>query len=373
MAALIGALGLPGAASAHQAPDNCQGNGLRLDITRDRAVVRVGETATFFVYASNDGPSACWITSATVYLQKPGADGQPVAESQAVVVGSNLDFAPGALSKLIGTVTIAMTVNDGIKDAVVRAFTAGVLHDADTDHNAAIQKTLGTNITRPSITIDKTGSIQNGQAPQNVTYTYEVTNTSSTPVPLVNVTVSDDLCATPTYSSGDNGDGVLSNGEKWYFTCSKLHQNPGVYTNTAKACAVSRVDFQPVCSPPDTWTVTLTAPPGPAAQGAVKPQAVANDKCTLSTPSGLKVRKGEVTTVKLTVRNVDAGSTARLTLPGGKVLSAKTNSKGVATFKIKPTKTGTATIKVAECSDVERLTVRPARQVVSRQVPKVTG
>ena len=94
---------------------------------------------------------------------------------------------------------------------------------------------------------------------------------------------------------------------------------------------------------------------------------------TLSTPKGLKVRKGEVTTVKLTVRNVNAGSVARLTLPGGKVLSAKTNSKGVATFKVKPTKTGTATIKVAACSEVERLSVRPARQVASRRVPRVTG
>ena len=118
--------------------------------------------------------------------------------------------------------------------------------------------------------------------------------------------------------------------------------------------------------------MTVT-PPAPVPVGAVKPLAVAQDKCTLSTPSGLKVRKGEVTTVKLTVRNVDAGSVARLTLPGGKVLSAKTNSKGVATFKVKPTKTGTAKIKVAECSEVERLTVRPARQVVAQRVPRVTG
>ncbi len=107
--------------------------------------------------------------------------------------------------------------------------------------------------------------------------------------------------------------------------------------------------------------------------GAVKPVAVAQEKCTLSTPSGLKVRKGEVTTIKLTVRNVDKGSTARITLPGGKVLSAKTNSKGVATFKVKPTKTGTAKIKVAECSQVKRLTVRPARRVVAQRVPRVTG
>ena len=54
-------------------------------------------------------------------------------------------------------------------------------------------------------------------------------------------------------------------------------------------------------------------------------------------------------------------------------MTAKTNSKGVATFKVKPTKTGTATIKVAECSEVERLSVRPARQVAAQRVPRVTG
>ena len=153
-----------------------------------------------------------------------------------------------------------------------------------------------------------------------------------------------------------------------------LHSAPGAYTNTAKACAVSAIDSnnEEICSPPDTWTVTLTPPPAPP-QNAVKPQSIAQEKCTLSTPSGLRVRKGEVTTIKLTVRNVDAGSVARITLPGGKVLRAKTNSKGVATFKVKPTKTGRATIKVAECSAVKRLTVRPARRVVSRQVPRVTG
>src|ERR1044072_3576859 len=96
MAVLIGALGVPASAAAHQAPDNCQGNGLRLDITRDRAVVRVGETATFSVYASNDGPSACWITSATVFLQKPRADGQPVPDSRGAGVAHKHTLAPRA-------------------------------------------------------------------------------------------------------------------------------------------------------------------------------------------------------------------------------------------------------------------------------------
>jgi hypothetical protein len=115
------------------------------------------------------------------------------------------------------------------------------------------------------------------------------------------------------------------------------------------------------------------AEPPPVPQVAVKPQSVAQPKCTLATPRGLKVRAREQTTIKLTVRNVDAGSVAKITLPGGKTVSAKTNSKGVATLKVNPPKTGTARITIAECSDVERLTVRPARRVVAQRVPRVTG
>src|SRR6478735_4583042 len=70
-------------ASAHQDPPGCMGNGLRLDILRDRSVVRVGETVAYRVYASNDGLDACTVTNAAIYVQLPGADGQPVPEAQA--------------------------------------------------------------------------------------------------------------------------------------------------------------------------------------------------------------------------------------------------------------------------------------------------
>ena len=73
-----------------------------------------------------------------------------------------------------------------------------MLHDIPANRSfAQLQKSLATEVTQPSITIDKTGSIQAGQAPQNVTYTYVVTNTSSTPVPMDRVAVSDDICVEP--------------------------------------------------------------------------------------------------------------------------------------------------------------------------------
>jgi hypothetical protein len=95
--------------------------------------------------------------------------------------------------------------------------------------------------------------------------------------------------------------------------------------------------------------------------------------CTLSTPSGLRVRAGQLNTIRARVRNVDAGTTVTITLPGGKKVSAKTNSSGVAVLRVRPPKSGRATIRVAECSEVERLTVRPARRVVAQRNPRVTG
>jgi hypothetical protein len=275
-------------------------------------------------------------------------------------------------------------VNPGVQSVIAQAGVKGVLHDIPGDTSfAEIIKTLGTQVTQPSISIDKIGSISAGQAPQNVTYTYLVQNTSSTPVSMNKLAVSDDLCVNPTYVGGDNGDNLLSNNETWTYTCSMLHQAPGVYTNTAKACGYSTVpgdETRPVCSPPDTWTVTLTPPPvlaaapPPVPQVAVKPVAVNQAPCTMARVNSTTVRAGQLNTIRVRVRNVDAGTTVKITLPGSKkAITAKTDKNGLATFKVRPTKTGTAKIEAAECSDVERLSVKPARKVVTQAKPRVTG
>ena len=122
----------------------------------------------------------------------------------------------------------------------------------------------------------------------------------------------------------------------------------------------------------------LTPPPRPARtarrqQAGVKPANATQAPCDIASPTGLNVRAGELTTIRVKVRNVDAGTEARITLPGGKVLKAKVNSAGTATFKVRPTKSGRATIRIAECGDVARFTVKPARQVQTPRVPRVTG
>ena len=109
----------------------------------------------------------------------------------------------------------------------------------------------------------------------------------------------------------------------WTYTCTMLPPAPACSHNTATACAdqprrrpvatgllaARHVDGQ-LTTPP------VAAPPVRPPQVAVKPATVAQAPCTLSTPSGLRVRAGQLNTIRVRVRNVDAGSTVTLTLPG---------------------------------------------------------
>ena len=101
------------------------------------------------------------------------------------------------------------------------------------------------------------------------------------------------------------------------------HPAPGTYTNTAVANGENdplRRAPCPVVSPPDNWTVVLTAPLAapPVPQVAVKPVAVNQAPCTLARVNSTTVRAGQLNTIRVRVRNVDAGTTVKITLPGGK-------------------------------------------------------
>jgi uncharacterized repeat protein (TIGR01451 family) len=289
-------------------------------------------------------------------------------------------------------VAFAINVNPGVTDAFARGSASGVLHDAPVNHDANISKTLGTNIVTPGIEVDKVGSIASGVAPQNVTYTFTVYNRSQPPVPLDNVTLSDSLCpgVTGPAAGGDaNRDGRFDPTEVWVYSCTMNHPAAGQYDNTATACAelILNGTTSKVCDT-DTWSVKLTAPPvapppavpvvqaapAPAPQSAVKPVAVNQAPCTLARANSTTVRAGQLNTIRVRVRNVDAGTTVKITLPGSKkAISVKTDKNGIATFRVRPTKSGTAKIEAAECSDVERLSVKPARKVVAQSKPRVTG
>jgi uncharacterized repeat protein (TIGR01451 family) len=349
---------------------------LLLDIARDRVVVRNGDVINYYVDVANPNTrgDACDTSNVSIWLQFPARNGQPSPTFRPVI--RNANYQANASRVRFGPFAYTVNAAPGVTRLEARtSIINGRLHDSPVLSPFNLDKSIGTLMTQPELTIDKVGSITSGQAPANVTYTYTVTNTSTTPVPMDRVTVSDNLCANPAYISGDDGDGVLSNGEHWVFTCSALHQAPGVYTNTASACAYSRVPgdtTRPVCSPPDTWTVTLTPRPG-APQAQVLPASVS--QCTLSTARSLRVRARQLNTIKVRVRTDQpvAKKTVRLKLPGTKrAIARKTNSKGVATFRVRPRRSGRATLSAGECATA-RVSVKPARQVAARRVPRVTG
>jgi uncharacterized repeat protein (TIGR01451 family) len=381
-AALTGALLAPAPASAHRSPANCLVNGVDLPLFESATVVRPGDTMTFRVGVQNTNNVfgvPCDLTNANVGFRMPTSSGRYDPASTPISLGTNQSYPSGFGPRQVGgDLTWVVNLADPRQTTgAAQAQIQGRLHVTAADPDTgAITKDISFTVTNPSITIDKTGSTTGGVAPQNVVYTYVVTNTSQTPVPMNQVTVQDDLCANPTYASGDNGDTLLSNGEQWTFTCSSLFNAAGTFTNTAKACAMSTVDDRPVCSPPDTWTVVVTPPPPPPAvpQVAVKPASATQPKqCTLATASKLKVRARELTTIKVTAKNVPAKTRVKIKLPGGKTVTARTNKKGVAMLRVRPKKSGKASITAAKCSDVEKLTVRRARKTVSQRVPQVTG
>jgi uncharacterized repeat protein (TIGR01451 family) len=364
----------PSAAQAHQSPAGCFSNSLGLRVERDRPVVRIGEAVTYTVFASNSGATACDITNITIKLRVPAANGSATGPETTVAAG--LDLASGAAERQIGRVSTAINVTPGVIDAVALATASGTLHDAPADHAATIAKTLGTTVIfNPGIRVIKTGSITNGVAPANVTYTFTVTNVSDPAVPLSNVTVSDSLCPNaqgPAAGGDANGDSKLDPTETWVYTCTMTHPVAGQYDNIVKACAEVRDATGKLYNPCDQapFSVVLTSPPP---QVAVKPQSVAKAPCTLARANATTVRAGQLNTIRVRVRNVDAGTKVTLTVPGGKKYTVTADKNGLATFRVRPTKSGTASIQAADCSDVERLSVKPARRVVAQRAPRVTG
>jgi uncharacterized repeat protein (TIGR01451 family) len=375
MLAIAGTLVVSSSASAHRWPDTCLTNGINLAINKNLQVVRPGDNLHYELWVDNTRLNPCDITEAALKIWLPTAAGVPSTTS--ITLATNKTFIGGFPFTKIAETDWTVQINPDVTHVEVQAGVSGTLHDVDVDSSFAdILKTLSTEVTRPQLDIDKTGSLTSGQAPQTVTYTYAVTNTSQTPVPMDQVGVDDDLCPNVSPSpTGDNGDGLLTNGETWYFTCTATYTTPGTYINTAQACAISKVDNRPVCSPKDTWTVTITPPPPPPPpQSSVLPAQTTQAPCVLRTQSRLRVRAGQLNTIRVTARadGPVVGKRVTVRLPGNQRASATTNSRGVATIRVRPRRSGTARITAPECSTV-RVSVASPRRTQAPRVPRVTG
>ncbi len=83
-----------------------------------------------------------------------------------------------------------------------------------------------------------------------VTYTYVVTNTGN--VPLSNVNVADDTCASPAYVSGDDGNDLLDLSEAWTYTCTM-----SIDATTTNIATATGHDGDTTVSDQDTKTVSV--------------------------------------------------------------------------------------------------------------------
>jgi hypothetical protein len=383
--------GLAGAAPAFaQDPAGCNANRLSLDLIRDKTLVKNGDVINYFVEIANVGNAACKVSSVTAQLRFPAPDGTSTGAQTTVVTNATYNAQQPILT--FGPFAYTVNANAGVSRLEAKvSIVGGLLHDTAVPSPFNADKTIGTTIPKPGIEVDKVADIKNG--PQNVKYTFRVYNRTSPPATLDNVTLSDNLCPDVVGPvSGDDGDKRLQPAEVWVYTCTMQH-GVGTFTNTATACGELILNGGPmpkVCDTDDETVVFTPLPPesppplppasppppatpNPVPEVAVKPTAVNQAPCTLARASSTTVRAGQLNTIRVRVRNVDAGTTVKITLPGGKTVSAKTNKSGVATLRVRPTKSGTARIQAAECSDVERLSVKPARRVVAQRAPRVTG
>jgi hypothetical protein len=376
MVALSVALMAPSPASAHRSPANCNANEFDANLLADKYDVKNGDVINYTVTLDNlssPGARACDVSGITLRLYFPDPDGKASTTNFRTVVDTAA-YAAEQGTLTFGPFPYTVKANAGVTDLGARILVEnGTLLSGDVHKRVDINKTIGSAMPTPRIEVDKTGTPTSGQAPQTVTYQFKVYNRTTPPRTLDNVTISDNMCpnVVPAVPSGDDGDKRLQPAEVWVFTCTMAH-DAGTFTNTATACGELIIDSGPmpkVCDTDDE-TVTFTPPPStpntPAAPGTPStpntpvsnPPAAAPpnrsgvlgaqaERCTLSTPRGLKVRAREQTTIRVTVRDVDRGSRVTITLPGGKTMRQRTDAKGVATFKVKPPRTGRAMVRAA--------------------------
>jgi uncharacterized repeat protein (TIGR01451 family) len=248
-------------AASDQSPPGCTSNDPVLNITKDRTYVRNGDTITYHVEVHNLATptgAACDFSSATVAITVPAPDGTPTGPR--TVLAEALDLPAGTGLTQFKPVTWVVNLNPGVEDAVVKADVTGIIHDAPTNHNALVVKTLGTTVTNALTELSVVPNPASGQVPLRVTYTYTEKNVGN--APIKDVVMTDDVCSPITLVSGDQGnDQILGVGETWTLTCTTTLSTPGTVTNHVKSTGNNAQDNRP--HPEENAQATVTVRPQP--------------------------------------------------------------------------------------------------------------
>jgi len=388
--ALVAALSVAVPARADISPANCKDNRADPGIGRDVLLARPGDTVNFTMNLRNTGvagDSPCDVTVTTpLVFTLPDHTGSPAGVAT-TILPANSDIKAGAVYPRQSFPWV-VAIDPGKDRATAHVHADAVLHSLPNGFDTAnIDRTISVQITQPHMTLTKVANPTSGVVPPpfTTTYTYTLTNDSSTPVPIAppngdrSQFVTDDKCSPVTYASGDsNNNTLLDNGEVWTFSCRQTFTQPGVYVNTALAAGTSTVDNRPVNAGPVQAQVVVTTPQAAAVPPA-KPVAVAApvvkptvaDTC-IESPKSLSLRARELTTVRVTLNSKTKG--VKVTVKGpGFTKTLKTNAKGQATFRVRPTRSGTLTITSTNCAKVTKAAVKAARKTVAQALPQVTG
>ena len=404
-AVVLAALGAA-PADAHKSPPGCTSNSLDIALVRENDVVRNGDQNDYTVLLDNVGGAPCDVTGVTARVTLPAPDGTPTGED--VLIASNADYPAGLSERSIGVATWNVKLNSGVSDAVTQVRLVGVLHDQDVDHALDITRTIGTTVTQPSATVTGTANPSSGDSPLQTTFTYSVTNNSSTNAPLKPESGGirgDDVCANLTRTGGDSdNDNQLDVGETWTYSCTTTLTQPGNTTSHATAVFTNSVDNRPVTIPPAEATASVfstpavtppatappsTTPPSTPSTPTTNPSSgvlgkrlasprsrrARGDAACVAVPKSLRIRARERTVVR--VRVTDAGApvaNALVRILGPGYAKRKvTNARGIAIFRVRTKRAGRLVIQSDRCLGADRVTVRGARRTSGSQTPQGTG
>ena len=319
-------------AAAHRTPGNCLVNGIDLDLFEivDARAARRHDRRSRSACRTTTRSSARRATSRARASASgcPTSSGRYVPRSTPVDLGLNLPFASMVGPRQIGPDLTwrRESANSGVDR---RRSRAGAGRAGPCTTRIPIGDTG--NITKDDrhhrhqpVAHDRQDGLdhESGRRRRTSPTRTCVTTRARPPMPMNQVARRATTCArSPTYASGDNGDGLLSNGEGWIYTCTSCTRRRASTPTPrprARLSTVGRATGLLAARHLDGHAHPAAGRASGRPQVAVKPTTAAQAPCTLATPSGLRVRAGQLNTIRVRVRNVDAGSTVTITLPGGK-------------------------------------------------------